>query len=200
MHFDFYGAVAGNMAAGWSVELDRRSNALIKRHGNILPAKDLAAGARVVNRKALRFAQRSSVKVITHNSPLKRGAFIAHAAKKRFSKVKLFRGFNGKFWMVTRDFVLHRTAKITQLIKNRRVRGEGGRLLRKRVYADKAFAINKSAYNRVAGKIKTVKVAAYGIIDLGFKTGVRSAARRLPKMLHDEMTTRFRKYQRKINP
>lgn len=188
------------MAENWTVELDQRSNYLLARHRRQTPEKDIQAGSRVVMRKSLRFAQSAAVKVITKNSPLKRGAFIAHADKKRFSKVKIYRSFNGVFTMITKDFVLHRTGKITQLIKNRRVRAEGGRLLRKRVLATRAFAINKAAYDRKSGKVKSVKLLTYGIIDTGFKTGVRSAARRLPLLLHKELENRLADYQRRLRP
>lgn len=187
--------------AHWSVKLDRQAEFLLKRHRRMLPETEIAAGARTANRKSLRLAQRNSVRFITKTTPLRRKAFIGRQGQSRFSNFKLFRSFNGVFKLVTKDFVLHRTGKIVQMIRNRRVRAEGGGLLRKRVSAgDKAFVIRKSAYRRQGGKLKTVKLASYGKIDTAFLVGTKSAARRVPVILHDEMKRRLDKYQRKLNP
>lgn len=189
------------MAARWSITLDKRSHALIQRHRRILPERDVRAGGRAAVREVLRLAQRNTVRTITKTTPLKRAAFIGRKGQKRFSGVKMYAGVNGWFWVVVRDFVLHRTGQVTQVIKNRRVRAEGGRLLRRRVIpAKNAFAINKAAYTRTGGKLKSVRLQSYGKIKRAFVIGTASASRKAPIILHAAMVKQFSKYLRRLKP
>lgn len=179
--------------------MDKRSNALLARHRRILPERDIRAGARAANRKILRMAQRNTVRAITKTTPLKRSAFIGRKGQRRFSGVRIFNGLNGVFWLVVKDYVLHRTGKVVQLVRNRRVRALSGRLLRRRIDpSSDAFLIYKSAYIRKNGKVASVKLAVHGKISSAFNTGIISAARKAPVVLHETMRKQFEKYQRRL--
>lgn len=183
----------------WGIGLDRRSKALLRRYGRSLPTKDVRAGMRVVNRKILRQAQQATVRAVTTTTPLKRGAFIGRKGQRRFSGVRMLRGVAGTFWIVARDFVLHRTGAVVQTIKGRRVRALSGRLLRRRVSADKnAFVIHKSAYERKNGRLKSIRLDVYDKIVNAFGVGVRMAAIRMPTEIHKELSKRLSKYIRRL--